>query len=111
MVGLVPGRAEKKGRLVRFGYAILTAEKDTILGPKGSQMPVHEFHYWDTTCEEGCFEARKPMAERKWHCVFQKKQMLAGFPHFYFNADRKMAIHYLEACRQYTENHPSSEGK
>mgnify|MGYP000323300097 CR=1 FL=1 len=26
MVGLVPGKAVKKGRLVRFGYAVLTSE-------------------------------------------------------------------------------------
>lgn len=104
MVGLVPGKAVKKGRLVRFGYAVLTSEKDTILGPKGIQMPVHEFHYWDTTCESGCFEAAKPMTGRRWKCIYQKKQMLAGFPHFYFNANREMAVHYLEACRKYSHH-------
>ena len=75
MVGLVPGKAVKKGRLVRFGYAVLTSEKDTILGPKGIRMPVHEFHYWDTTCESGCFEAVKPMTGRRWQCIYQKKQI------------------------------------
>ena len=105
MVGLVPGKAVKKGRLVRFGYAVLTSETDTILGPKGLQMPVHEFHYWDTTCEEGCFEAHKPLTERRWHCMYQKKQLLAGFPHFYFQADEKMALHYVEACRNYVDDY------
>ena len=93
-----------RGRLVRFGYAVLTSEKDTILGPKGIRMPVHEFHYWDTTCESGCFEAVKPMTGRRWQCIYQKKQMLAGFPHFYFNANREMAVHYLEACRKYSHH-------
>ena len=105
MVGLVPGKAVKKGRLVRFGYAVLTSETDTILGPKGLQIPVHEFHYWDTTCEEGCFEAHKPLTERRWHCMYQKKQLLAGFPHFYFQADEKMALHYVEACRNYADGY------
>ena len=103
MVGLVPGKAVKKGRLVRFGYAVLTSEADTILGPKGMQMPVHEFHYWDTTCESGCFEAAKPMTGRRWQCMYRKKHMLAGFPHFYFNANKEMAVHYLEACRDYID--------
>ena len=105
MVGLVPGKAVKKGRLVRFGYAVLTSETDTILGPKGLQMPVHEFHYWDTTCEEGCFEAHKPLTERRWHCMYQKKQLLAGFPHFYFQADEEMALHYVEVCRNYADGY------
>ena len=105
MVGLVPGKAVKKERLVRFGYAVLTSETDTILGPKGLQMPVHEFHYWDTTCEEGCFEAHKPLTERRWHCMYQKKQLLAGFPHFYFQADEEMALHYAEACRNYADGY------
>ena len=103
MVGLVPGKAVKKGRLVRFGYAVLTSESDTILGPKGMQMPAHEFHYWDTTCGEGCFEAHKPLSERRWHCIYQKKQMLAGFPHFYFYGNETMAVHYMEACKQYQD--------
>ena len=105
MVGLVPGKAVKKGRLVRFGYAVLTSETDTILGPKGLQMPVHEFHYWDTTCEEGCFVAHTPVTERRWHCMYQKKQLLAGFPHFYFQADEEMALHYAEACRNYADGY------
>lgn len=109
MVGLVPGKAVKKGRLVRFGYAVLTSESDTILGPKGMQMPAHEFHYWDTTCEEGCFEAHKPMAERRWHCIYQKKQMLAGFPHFYFYGNETMAGHYMETCRKYRDSLVKSE--
>ena len=101
MVGLVPGEAVKKGRLVRFGYTMLTSEMATILGPKGIQMPAHEFHYWDTTCTESCFTANKPLTERSWHCIYHKKNMLAGFPHFYFNANAAMAVHYLEACRDY----------
>ena len=109
MVGLVPGKAVKKGRLVRFGYAVLTAETDTILGPKGMQMPVHEFHYWDTTCEESCFEAHKPLTERRWHCIYQKKQLLTGFPHFYFYGNETMAVHYMEACMKYHDRFANTE--
>lgn len=110
MVGLVPGSAVRKGHLVRFGYAVLTAEEQTILGPKSMQMPVHEFHYWDTTCEEGCFKAHKPLTERKWQCMYQKKQLLAGFPHFYFNANKEMAVHYMEACRNYMDRDLDNSG-
>ena len=36
------------------------------------------------------------MTGSRWQCIYQKKQMLAGFPHFYFNANREMAVHYLK---------------
>ena len=53
MVGLVPGKAVKKGRLVRFGYAVLTSETDTILGPKGCRCRCMNFIIGIRTCEEG----------------------------------------------------------
>lgn len=84
----MPGKGVKKGRLVRFGYAVLTSETDTILGPKGLQMPVHEFHYWDTTCEEGCFEAHKPLTERRWHACIRRNSCWQDFRIFIFRPMR-----------------------
>lgn len=48
MAGALPGRAANTGKLGRFGYVTLTAKKDGLLGPAGTRLPAHEFHYWDS---------------------------------------------------------------
>ncbi len=103
MAGIVPGRAVKKDRPVNFGYAKLTADEETILGPAGMSVPVHEFHYWDTTNTGGCFTASKEGSQKKRQCMYHYKNLLAGFPHFYFYADPDIAGNFVEACRKFGE--------
>lgn len=104
MAGVIPAKAVKKGRLVRFGYAQLTSMTETILGPAGLTLPAHEFHYWDTTCSGGCFAAEKPLTDRTWQCMYQKNNLLAGFPHFYFYGNQEAARSYTAACRAYARS-------
>ena len=48
MAGVLPGQGFRVGRLVRFGYAALTAHADSMLFHAGERLPVHEFHHWDS---------------------------------------------------------------
>lgn len=45
MVGVLPGHAFYTGKLGRFGYVELTAQKEQILGEAGETIRAHEFHY------------------------------------------------------------------
>ncbi len=101
MAAVIPGRALKQGRLVRFGYTMLTAQEKTILGPAGTRLPAHEFHYWDTTDAGSSFIAQKPLLNRSWPCIWHRENLLAGFPHFYFYGNRAAAENYVAACRAY----------
>lgn len=105
MAAVIDGRAEKKERLVRFGYTVLTAQEETILGPAGTVLPAHEFHYWDSTWAGGCFEAAKPVGNREWACMYRENNLLAGFPHFYFYGNVTAAEAYVGACRKYQCEH------
>ena len=49
MAGVLPGEAKDAGRLVRFGYAALSADSDSMLFRAGESFPIHEFHHWDST--------------------------------------------------------------
>jgi cobyrinic acid a,c-diamide synthase len=101
MASVIEGSALNKGRLVRFGYAMLTAQEETILGPVGTRLPAHEFHYWDTTDQGGCFLAEKPLTARTWQCMYKKNHLLAGFPHLYFYGNPSAAENYIAACRHF----------
>ena len=101
MVGALPGDCFDTGRLTRFGYITATARKDNLLCRAGEQVPMHEFHHWDTPQPGGAFLAEKPSG-KQWTCVHATDTLYAGFPHFHFYAKPVMAQRFLAACRKET---------
>ena len=83
MAGVLPGAGVRAGRLVRFGYAVLTAKRDSMLFRAGETLPVHEFHHWDSTENGDAFTAAKANG-RQWACGFANERIYAGFPHLYW---------------------------
>lgn len=104
MAGVLGGDGRKQPRLVRFGYAELTAKEDSMLFAKGESVPVHEFHYWDSSENGAAFDAVKKNGSRKWQCGFADETMYAGFPHLYFAGDNNMAERFVEAAGKYRRN-------
>ena len=47
MAGALPGRSFDAGKLTRFGYLTLTAQRDNLLCRAGESIAAHEFHRWD----------------------------------------------------------------
>ena len=83
MAGVLPGQGVKVGRLVRFGYATLTAKADSLLFRAGERFPVHEFHHWDSS-ENGTDLTAAKASGRQWACGFANEHFYAGFPHLYW---------------------------
>ena len=96
--GVLPGTAEKKERLVRFGYAHLHPKEDSMLFRSGEAVPIHEFHYWDSTKNGTALRAVKPVSGRSWECGFVSETMYAGFPHLYFAGMPELAERFLNAA-------------
>lgn len=103
MVGAFSGDAHNTGKLGRFGYVTLTAQKDGLLCQAGESFPAHEFHYWDSTTPGTDFHARKPQSDRGWDCAFHTPTLYAGFPHFHFWARPELARNFVAAARRYQE--------
>ena len=103
MAGALPGRAANTGKLGRFGYVTLTAKKDGLLGPAGTRLPAHEFHYWDSDAPGSDFRADKPQSSRGWDCAFHTPTLYAGFPHFHFWAAPSAARNFVAAARRYVQ--------
>lgn len=83
MVGFLPGRCFDAGKLARFGYVTLTAERDNLLCRAGGSIPAHEFHHWDAEQTGDAFTAAKPFG-RSWPCVFAHGHPLRGLSAFPF---------------------------
>ena len=103
MAGVLPGEAVRRERLVRFGYAELTANEDSLLFRTGEAVPVHEFHYWDSTENGDSLTAVKPLTGRCWRCGFTNRRLYAAFPHLYFPGNPELAARFVQAAREYGE--------
>ena len=101
MVGVLPGAGVRAGRLVRFGYAVLTAKRDSMLFRAGENLPVHEFHHWDSTANGTAFTARKN-EKMQWECGFANENFYAGFPHLYW-AGTPLPGRFVRAAERYSK--------
>ena len=104
MAGVLPGRGFPAGKLVRFGYGTLNAGSDSLLFRKGEAVPVHEFHYWDSTENGQDLRMEKPLSDRGWDCGFVSDSLYAAFPHLYFAGRPQLAERFVMAARRNREN-------
>ena len=100
MAGVLPGEGFKTGHLRRFGYAYLVPEKDSLLFRAGEKIPVHEFHYWDSTESGSDLRAEKPDG-RTWNCGFASASLYAGFPHLFFGGEAPLAERFAAAAAEW----------
>ena len=103
MCGVLPHESRNAGKLTRFGYVTLTAKKDGLLGPAGTTLRGHEFHYWDSTDPGDGFTAEKPNG-KSWDCVVSTQTLYAGYPHLYLYANISAAKAFYRICLAYREN-------
>lgn len=101
MAGVLPGKGFGTKRLVRFGYAEMTAQQDSLLFRQGEKIPVHEFHYWDSTENGQACVACKPTTGRSWNCGFATPQLFASFAHLYMAGTPQLAERFVSAARFY----------
>ena len=104
MAGVLPGEAKDAGRLVRFGYAALSADSDSMLFRAGESFPIHEFHHWDSTANGTALAAKKPVGAAAWRCGFVNEHFYAGFPHLYW-AGTPLPQRFAAAAENYRRDH------
>lgn len=103
MAGVFPGVGRPVGKLRRFGYVTLTAQRDSLLLRAGETIPAHEFHYWDVDDPGADFSAQKPQSDRGWRCVHAGPGLYAGFPHLYLYSNPMPARRLLLAALRHRE--------
>ena len=98
MAQALPGRSVPAGRLVRFGYAHLVAQGDSLLLRAGERLPVHEFHHWDSTRNGNDLVAQKPSGS-SWRCCWATPTLYAGFPHLHLAGELPLVERLVAAGR------------
>ena len=103
MAGVLPGAGVKTERLVRFGYHHLTAQRDGLLLRAGETVPVHEFHYWDSSANGDAFTSEK--GALRWSCGYSGPGLHAAFPHLYFAGRPELAERFTAKAAAYGKEH------
>ena len=102
MCGILNHSSFKTDHLVRFGYITLNSKKAGLLGPAGTELKAHEFHYWDSSDNGDAFNARKPNG-REWECAVMTDTLYAGYPHIFLPASIDSAEAFYKKCLKYKE--------
>lgn len=100
MCGVVPIQSKMSSRLQHFGYQTLTLLKDGLLGQRGLQVRIHEFHYAASSSDgEDCLAERPSGSSRT--TVFHSDSAWIGFPHLHFHSQPQLAVNWLRQCRKW----------
>ena len=91
-------------KLQRFGYATISAEKDSLLFSAGDTIRAHEFHYWDAENPGGDLNSQKPSG-KSWKCAYAADTLYAGYPHLYFSSNPEAAKRFINKCLERKMRH------
>lgn len=104
MTGVIEQDCENTGKLARFGYITLKAEKDSLLFAAGDTCRAHEFHYWDVKDPGTDLEAIRPNGATR-RCAYVSDTLYAGYPHLYFYSAPKVAERFIRKCLERKNTH------
>ena len=86
----------------------MQAQEDSLLFRAGERVPVHEFHYWDTTESGTAFRLEKPLSGRSWQEGYAGRTLYAAFPHLYFAGKPVLAERFIRAAEEYGAEHETA---
>ena len=100
MCGVFDTSVLSTGKLTRFGYAEISAEKDSLLFEPETSIKGHEFHYWDAEDPGSALNACKPNG-KAWRCGYVSDSLYAGYPHLYLPSCPQAAERFADKCLEY----------
>ena len=105
MVGIFPMRAKMEHRLKALGYREVVTIKDSILGPEGTKVRGHVFHYPQIQSVDPDSECIYTMMDRKavLHDKegFVQKKVLGSYVHLHWGSNPEVAKNFVDYCRRY----------
>jgi cobyrinic acid a,c-diamide synthase len=105
MVGCFPFVPRMYSRLKALGYREITLTADTIIGPAGTVIRGHEFHYsaieqteanWDTV-----YHVSDRAGVNKPSGGYYRNRTLGSYTHLHFGSQPQVAEYFVNACTAY----------
>lgn len=108
MAGILPLRFRMRPRLAALGYREVTLTAETLLGPAGTTLRGHEFHYSDIVAEEAPLERVYRLTPRRGGPGalegFSRGNILASYVHLHFGSRPEAAAALVAACQKFKNN-------
>jgi cobyrinic acid a,c-diamide synthase len=102
LLGIVPLAIEMTSKLVDFGYVTVTFTQDCLLGPRGTTIRGHSFHY-SRVCSghevETSYQVDFSLSGKQQLEGFTCGNVLASYVHLHFGANPAVAQHFLATVR------------
>jgi cobyrinic acid a,c-diamide synthase len=102
LLGIVPLAIEMTSKLVDFGYVTVTFTQDCLLGPRGTTIRGHSFHY-SRMCGgpevETSYQVDFSLSGKQQPEGFTCSNVLASYVHLHFGANPTVAQHFLATLR------------
>lgn len=116
MVGVFPFATRMQNRLAALGYRQIRLTRDTPLGPAGTLVRGHEFHYsrMENTNESAGVRSVYAAADRaganRGASGWLSSRCLGSYVHLHFRSQPAVGRHFARACRQFqTERQDRNE--
>lgn len=110
MLGVIPGEVVMNKKLQTVGYVSAEMERDTVLGPKGTVLRGHEFHF-SSECEPEAsadypraFTFRKTRNPEPYPAGYAKGNILGSYLHLHFAGAEEAAASFVAACEKFAKN-------
>jgi cobyrinic acid a,c-diamide synthase len=102
MLGIMPLAMEMTSKLVDFGYVTVTLTQDCLLGPRGTAIRGHSFHY--SRIRSGSEMAASYQVDFSLSGMRQSEgftcgNVLASYVHLHFGANPAVARHFAATLR------------
>lgn len=114
MVGLVPALCRMQKRLATVGYIEAEACQDTVIGPQGTKIRGHEFHFSLMEHQEQdfpwAFTFRKLRDGSMYPGGYCKDNLLASYLHCHFAGNPGAAGHFVNRCKTFQATMLDTEG-
>jgi cobyrinic acid a,c-diamide synthase len=102
LAGIVPLAMEMTGKLVDFGYVTVAFSQDCLLGPKGTLIRGHSFHY-SRICSSSpvatSYQVEFSLSGRQQQEGFTSGNVLASYVHLHFRASPAIARYFAATLR------------
>jgi len=105
MAGVFPFRSRMEKRLKALGYREIMTWEDSILGPAGTTIRGHEFHYSAISRQAAGVSSIYRIVDRKGKTGtregFQVNNVLGSYVHLHWGSNPTVAGNFVSYCRKY----------
>jgi cobyrinic acid a,c-diamide synthase len=103
MASVLPISMQMTEKLVKFGYVTVELVEDCLLGPKGTVVRGHSFHYSRIAAQEQLetsYRVHYSMSGEEEFEGFRRGSVLASYIHLHFRANPVVAESFVAAIRR-----------